>query len=141
VKDWRDEAIVSYRKKGYAETLVGRRRYVPEIKSANFQVRSAAERIAINMPAQGTASDIIKIAMNEIDAEMRERALTTRMILQVHDELIFEGPRKELADVQEMVLRIMPRSLKLAVPLKVDVKVGTNWGELEVVKPVASAKA
>jgi DNA polymerase-1 len=140
VKEWRDEAIVSCRQKGYAETLAGRRRYVPEIKSANFQVRSAAERIAINMPAQGTASDIIKIAMNKIDAELQERELTTRMILQVHDELIFEGPRKERDALQEMVLRVMPRSLELAVPLKVDVKVGKNWGELEVMPAVASAR-
>ncbi|MEX2158587.1 MAG: DNA polymerase I [Dehalococcoidia bacterium] len=140
VREWRDEAIASCRAKGYAETLVGRRRSVPEIKSANFQVRSAAERIAINMPAQGTASDIIKIAMNQIDAELTERGLTSKMILQVHDELIFELPRKELDTLQEMVLRIMPRSLELVVPLKVDVKVGTNWGELEVMPPIASAK-
>jgi DNA polymerase-1 len=141
VREWRDEAIVSCREKGYAETLVGRRRSVPEIKSSNYQVRSAAERIAINMPAQGTASDIIKIAMNQIDAELTERGLTAKMILQVHDELIFELPRKELDTLQEMVLRIMPRSLELVVPLKVDVKVGKNWGELEVMPPVASAEA
>jgi DNA polymerase-1 len=82
--------------------------------------------------------------MNRIDDELRERGLKTKMILQVHDELIFEGPKKELADVQEMVLRIiriMPRSVDLDVPLKVDVKIGTNWAELEVVQPVASAKA
>jgi DNA polymerase-1 len=141
VREWRDGAVAHCREKGYAETMLGRRRLVPEIRSSNFQVRSAAERIAINMPAQGTASDIIKIAMNRIDDELRERGLKTKMILQVHDELIFEGPKKELADVQEMVLRIMPRSVDLDVPLKVDVKIGTNWAELEVVKPVASAKA
>jgi DNA polymerase-1 len=90
------------------------------------------------MPAQGTASDIIKIAMNKIDAEIRERKLKTKMILQVHDELIFEGPSKEQDNVQEMVLRIMPQSLDLIVPLKVDVKVGKSWGELEVMEPVAS---
>jgi DNA polymerase-1 len=114
---------------------------VPEIRSSNFQVRSAAERIAINMPAQGSASDIIKIAMNRIDAELRERDLTTKMILQVHDELIFEGPERERDAVQEMVLRIMPQSLDLVVPLKVDVKVGANWGELELMPAVASAEA
>jgi DNA polymerase-1 len=79
--------------------------------------------------------------MNRIDAELRERKLKTRMILQVHDELIFEGPKKERDAVQEMVLRIMPQSLELSVPLKVDVKVGKNWGELELMKPVASAKS
>jgi len=85
----------------------------------------------VNMPVQGTASDIIKIAMNRIDAELRERGLGTKMLLQVHDELIFEGPASELDALREMVLRVMPASLSLAVPLKVDVKVGRNWGEME----------
>jgi DNA polymerase-1 len=87
--------------------------------------------MAVNMPVQGTASDIIKIAMNRIDAEMRERGLRSKMLLQVHDELIFEGPASELDPLREMVLRVMPASLSLAVPLKVDVKVGRNWGEME----------
>jgi DNA polymerase-1 len=139
VRAWRDGVIKRCRELGYAETMVGRKRFIPEIRSSNFQVRSAGERIAVNMPAQGTASDIIKIAMNKIDAELQERALTTKMILQVHDELIFEGPAKERDAVQEMVLRIMPKSLELVVPLKVDVKVGTNWGELEEVPAIASA--
>ncbi|MEX1252955.1 MAG: DNA polymerase I [Dehalococcoidia bacterium] len=139
VREWREGVIKSCRELGYAETMVGRKRFVPEIRSSNFQVRSAGERIAVNMPAQGTASDIIKIAMNKIDTELIERGLTTKMILQVHDELIFEGPAKDRDAVQEMVLRIMPKSLELAVPLKVDVKVGTNWGELEVMPAVASA--
>ena len=139
VREWREETIESCRKLGYAETLAGRRRLVPEIHSRNGQVRSAAERIAINMPAQGTASDIIKIAMNTIDAELLARDFATKMILQVHDELIFEGPEKERDDLQELVLRIMPQSLDLAVPLKVDVKVGQSWGELEEVPAVASA--
>jgi DNA polymerase-1 len=141
VRAWRDGVIADTRKNGYAETIVGRRRLIPEIRSSNFQARSGAERIAVNMPVQGAASDIIKIAMNRIDAELRERKLKTRMILQVHDELIFEGPKKERDAVQEMVLRIMPQSLELSVPLKVDVKVGKNWGELELMKPVASAKS
>jgi DNA polymerase-1 len=139
VREWRESVIKSCRELGYAETMVGRKRLVPEIRSSNFQVRAAAERIAVNMPAQGTASDIIKIAMNTIDAELTERRLTTKMVLQVHDELIFEGPAKERDALQEMVLRIMPQSLELAVPLKVDVKVGKNWGELEVMPAVASA--
>jgi DNA polymerase-1 len=132
VRDWRDGAIASCRKLGYAETLMGRRRIIPEIRSSNFQIRSAGERMAINMPVQGTASDIIKVAMNRIDEELTERGLATKMILQVHDELIFEGPRSELDAVQEMCLRLMPKSLDLVVPLKVDIKTGKNWGELEV---------
>jgi DNA polymerase-1 len=140
VKGWRDGVIESCRKLGYAETMLGRKRLIPEIRSSNFQVRSAAERVAVNMPVQGTNADIIKIAMNKIDAELRERKLKTKMILQVHDELIFEGPKKERDAITELVLRIMPHSLELAVPLKVDVKIGTNWGELELMPAVASAK-
>ncbi len=133
VREWRDEVIEQCRDRGYAETLVGRRRRIPEITSSNFQVRSAAERVAVNMPVQGAASDIIKIAMNRIDAELRERGLATKMILQVHDELIFEGPSKEQKVVRELVLRIMPQSLELDVALKVDLKAGKSWGELEAV--------
>jgi len=130
VKEWRESVIAATRKNGYAETMMGRRRYIPTIDSANAQVRAAAERIAVNMPTQGTASDIIKVAMNRIDAELEERGMKAKMLLQVHDELIFEGPAAELDDLREMVLRIMPASLDLAVPLKVDVKVGKNWGDL-----------
>src|SRR3972149_2112482 len=131
MKEWRGQVVADTRRLGYAETLAGRRRYIPEINSSNFQARSAAERMAVNMPVQGTASDIIKIAMNRIDAELRERGLRSKMLLQVHDELIFEGPASELDALREMVLRVMPASLSLAVPLKVDVKVGRNWGEME----------
>jgi DNA polymerase-1 len=82
------------------------------------------------MPIQGTASDIIKIAMNAVDREMQDRGLKTRMLLQVHDELIFEGPRAEVDDMRELLLRIMPASMELAVPLKVDLKVGPNWADM-----------
>ncbi len=131
VKRWRDEIVAAVRRDGFAETLAGRRRYIPDIHSPNFNVRSAAERIAINMPIQGTASDIIKIAMNRIDAELDERGLESKMVLQVHDELIFEGPKAELDALREMVCRVMPASMSLAVPLKVDVKVGKNWADME----------
>ena len=131
---WRDGTIEQCRTLGYVETLMGRRRYIPEIKSPNFQVRASGERMAINMPVQGTASDIIKVAMNRIDEEITERGLQSRMILQVHDELIFEGPRAELDAVRELCLRLMPKSLDLVVPLKIDIKTGKNWGELEVAR-------
>ena len=95
--------------------------------------------MAINMPIQGAASDIIKIAMNRIDAEMTTRGLRSKMILQVHDELIFECPAAELDAVREMAVRLMPQSVELVVPLKIDVKTGKNWGELEVSKtPIAA---
>ncbi|HLF72357.1 MAG TPA: DNA polymerase I [Dehalococcoidia bacterium] len=131
VRAWRDEIVQKTRQDGFAETLAGRRRYIPDIHSSNFNVRMAAERVAINMPIQGTASDIIKIAMNHIDEELERRELSTKMLLQVHDELIFEGPKTELDDLREMLLRIMPASLSLSVPLKVDIKVGPNWGDME----------
>jgi DNA polymerase-1 len=142
VRAWRDGAIESCRTLGYAETLMGRRRYIPEIKSPNYQIRSSGERMAINMPVQGTASDIIKVAMNRIDDELMERGMQSRMILQVHDELIFEGPRAELDAVREIALRVMPKSLDLVVPLKIDIKTGKNWGELEVAKgPLVAEEA
>jgi DNA polymerase-1 len=134
VRAWRDGTIESCRELGYVETLMGRRRYIPEIKSPNFQIRSSGERMAINMPVQGTASDIIKVAMNRIDDEITERGLASRMILQVHDELIFEGPRAESDAVRELCLRVMPAALDMVVPLKIDIKTGKNWGELEVSK-------
>ncbi len=131
VKLWRDEVVAKTRRDGYAETLVGRRRYIPDIHSSNFNVRMAAERIAINMPIQGTASDIIKIAMIRIDDKLEKQGFETRMLLQVHDELIFEGPKDELARVRDLVKAIMPASLQLDVPLRVDVKVGRNWADME----------
>jgi DNA polymerase-1 len=124
------ETVQRTRELGYAETLLGRRRYIPEIRSPNAVVRQAAERAAVNMPVQGTAADIIKIAMNRIDAELEGRRLKSRMILQVHDELIFECPAAELDDVRNLALDIMPRSLEMKVPLKVDTKVGKSWGEM-----------
>ena len=102
--------------------------YLPAIRSTNFQVRSAAEREAINMPIQGTAADIIKVAMIRVDAELRERELRSRMILQVHDELIFECPADEVDAIRELATRIMPAGLEMNVPLKVDLKQGKNWG-------------
>ena len=102
-----------------------------EEAKANFNVRMGAERIAINMPIQGTASDIIKIAMIRIDKELDEKGYETRMLLQVHDELIFEGPRAEEAALREMLHRIMPASLELSVPLGIEIKVGKNWADME----------
>ena len=134
VRAWRDGTIESCRKLGYAETLMGRRRYIPEIKSPNFQVRGSGERMAINMPVQGTASDIIKVAMNRIDEELTERKLQTRMILQVHDELIFEGPRAEIDRCARSRCASCRSRIDLVVPLKIDIKTGKNWGELEVAR-------
>jgi DNA polymerase I len=131
VKVWRDEIVQQTRRDGYAETLAGRRRYIPDIHSGNFNVRNAAERVAINMPIQGTASDIIKIAMNSLDEALEKQGFRSKMLLQVHDELIFEGPQDEVEALKALVLQIMPASLSLAVPLKVDVKVGRNWADMD----------
>ncbi|MGE3073985.1 MAG: DNA polymerase I [Dehalococcoidia bacterium] len=127
---WQQTTLSSTREKGYAETLFGRRRYLPAIRSTNFQVRSAAEREAINMPIQGTAADIIKLAMIRVDQELRDRELQSRMILQVHDELIFECPADEVDEIRDLATRIMPASLEMNVPLKVDLKQGKNWSEM-----------
>jgi DNA polymerase-1 len=136
IKEYVSETVQKVRVTGYAETLFGRRRYIPEIHAGNFNVRNAAERAAINMPVQGTAADIIKIAMNRLDAEMIRRKLRSLMTLQVHDELIFECPRDELEEMRAMCLEIMPQSLEMRVPLKIDTKTGKNWGEMQYGEPV-----
>jgi DNA polymerase-1 len=124
------ETIQRVREYGYVETLFGRRRYIPEIHSTNFNVRNAAERAAVNMPVQGTAADIIKIAMNRLDAEMQNRNMRSLMILQVHDELIFETPEKDVEKAKHLVkseMEVTGPRLGLSVPLKVDLGVGRNW--------------
>lgn len=130
IKAWQEHVLSTTKQQGYAETLYGRRRYLPAIHSTNFQVRSAAEREAINMPIQGTAADIIKVAMIRIAEAARERELRSRMILQVHDELIFEGPSDEADEVAGLLAEVMPASIELKVPLKVDLKRGRTWAEL-----------
>jgi len=125
---------------GYVETLLGRRRYFPElaVKSrAHGQVRRAAERMAINTPIQGSAADIIKIAMINLDRELKSGGYRSRMLLQVHDELVLEVPEEELETMVEMVPRVMSSAYELDVPLKVDVKVGRNWLEMEEIRLIA----
>lgn len=134
VAEWRDEVVDEARARGYAETLTGRRRYIPDLRAGNHNQRMAAERMAINMPIQGTAADIIKIAMNQIDEELTARQQAgklSRMVLQVHDELIFELPAAELDEVREIAQRLMPAALDLAVPLELEEKWGPSWGEME----------
>jgi DNA polymerase-1 len=119
------------RQTGYVQTLLGRRRYIPEINSSNRQVREAAERMAINMPVQGTSADIIKVAMINLHREMQKRQLKSKMLLQVHDELIFEVPRDEIKEMSQLVSETMSAAVALRIPVKVDIKVGNNWGEME----------
>ena len=116
---------------GYVQTILGRKRFIPEINSSNRQVREAAERMAINMPVQGTSADIIKVAMVNLYREMNERRLKSKMMLQVHDELIFEVPQDEMEEMHRLVPQVMSTALELSVPLKVDIKTSSNWGEME----------
>jgi DNA polymerase-1 len=131
VKEYIELTKQQAREQGYVQTLMGRRRYIPEINSSNRQVREAAERMAINMPVQGTAADIIKLAMIRLQREIDKRGLKSRMLLQVHDELLFEVPPKEVEETKGLVEEIMPQAVELSVPLKVEVRVGRNWGEME----------
>ncbi|MDP2301210.1 MAG: DNA polymerase I [Ignavibacteria bacterium] len=127
VKAFMDSIIVSTREKGYAETLTGRRRYLRNINSSNFVVKQFEERAAINMPIQGTAADMIKVAMINIYSELNKSKLKTKMILQVHDELVFDVPKEELADVQPMIKSLMENAFPLNVPVIADTGVGDNW--------------
>jgi DNA polymerase-1 len=130
VKAYLEESKRQARERGYVQSALGRRRYIPEINSSNRQVREAAERMAINMPVQGTAADIIKIAMLKLQQEMDGQGLRSKLLLQVHDELLFEVPPDELEEMKELVLKLMPNALLLSVPLKVELKAGRNWGEM-----------
>ena len=117
------------KEKGYAETLYGRRRPMPELKSSNFMKRSFGERVAMNAPIQGTAADIIKIAMIHVNEELKKRNLKSRMILQVHDELLIEADETELEEVQQILQDKMEHAAELLVPLSVDMHTGKNWYE------------
>lgn len=131
VKQYLESTKKQVREIGYVQTMLGRRRFIPEIHSSNRQVREAAERMAVNMPVQGTSADIIKVAMINLDREMDKRQLESKMLLQVHDELIFEVPESEVEEMRQLVPQIMSTALELSVPLKVDIKAGSNWGEME----------
>jgi DNA polymerase-1 len=131
VKEYLEETKKQARSQGYVQTLLERRRYIPEIHSPNRIVRESAERMAINMPVQGTSADIIKMAMINIDREMHHRQLKSKMILQVHDELIFEVPEDELETMKQLARETMTSAVTLSVPLKVDLKTGKNWGEMD----------
>lgn len=127
IKDYMDEAIKKARENGYAETIMHRRRYLPDIHSKNFNVRSFAERTAINSPIQGSAADIIKIAMINMQKKLDELHLKTKMVLQVHDELIFDVPKEELDTIKKIVPDVMQSAVKLDVPLIADSNWGHNW--------------
>lgn len=129
VKDFMESIVKEAREKDYVETLFHRRRYLPDIHSSNFNLRSFAERTAMNSPIQGSAADILKMAMIELDREMRDRKFKANLLLQVHDELIFEVPQDELESLQSLVEEVMENAVSLKVPLRADSNVGDNWFE------------
>jgi DNA polymerase-1 len=129
VREYMNNLIQTTRQTGYVETLFGRRRQLRDINSANSMIRGMAERFAINAPIQGTAADIIKIAMNNISKAFKERRLTSKMILQVHDELVFDVYKPELDDVRHIVVDKMQNAVSLSVPLTVECGTGANWLE------------
>lgn len=129
IKTWMDNSVKFARENGYVETLLGRRRYLRDINSANATVRGFAERNAINAPIQGSSADMIKIAMIHIHKQMKQRGLQSKMILQVHDELVFDALKVELDELRQLVVECMQQALPLSIPVVVDVNTGTNWLE------------
>lgn len=127
VRQYMKEIVKKAKQEGYVTTLLNRRRYLPEINSSNFNLRSFAERTAMNTPIQGTAADIIKLAMANVAARMKRETVMSRMLLQVHDELVFEVPEKELPQLRKLVTEEMENAISLDVPLKVDVSSGKTW--------------
>ncbi|GIP47086.1 DNA polymerase [Paenibacillus sp. J53TS2] len=129
VRRYMDDIVKEAKRDGYVKTLLERRRYLPEINASNFNLRSFAERTAMNTPIQGSAADIIKLAMVRMDEELHKHGLKSRMLLQVHDELVFEVPPEELEIMSKLVPETMGKALELSVPLKAEVSSGLNWYE------------
>ena len=127
IKTFMDEAVEDAKKKGYIETMYNRRRYIPELTSKSYMVRKFGERVAMNTPIQGTAADIMKIAMINVFRELKNRNLNSKIVLQVHDELLIETDIKEKDEVREILVNNMEHAAKLLVPLKVEVAEGENW--------------
>ena len=129
VRRYMEQIVEQARHTGYVTTLLNRRRYLPDITSSNFNIRSFAERMAMNSPIQGSAADIIKLAMVQMADRLRTEGLHSRMLLQVHDELVFEVPTDELETMKRLVPAVMESAMRLAVPLKADLSYGNNWYE------------
>ncbi len=129
VKSYLDKLVFDCRDKGYVETIMGRKRVIPEINASNFMRRNFAERTAMNTPIQGSAADIIKIAMIKVYRELKERNLSSKLILQVHDELIIDTTENEIEIVKDIVKRNMENAVELSIPLTIDMNVGDSWYE------------
>jgi DNA polymerase-1 len=131
VKEFLDRTIAETRKSGGITTIFGRIRPIPEINSPQPKMRNFAERTAMNTPMQGAAADLIKLAMIELDRRLPAENFRSQMILQVHDELLFEGPKKEIPKLTELAREVMEGIHKLSVPLVADTKVGPNWRDMK----------
>ena len=131
VKKFMDQVVEEAHSTGYVATLFGRRRFLADINSSNFNLRSFAERTAMNTPIQGTAADIIKLAMNQVEKKLEDGNFTSRLLLQVHDELILEVPHDEVAEMREVVPKMMGHAMKLQVELKTSCDVGPTWYDLK----------
>lgn len=131
VKDYINSTIALAREQGYVTTLLGRRRYLPDLFSSNRNVRAFGERTAVNTPIQGTAADIMKLAMLKAEGTLRQAGLKARMLLQVHDELIFDVPAAEVEETARLLRQAMDEAVQLLVPLEVEIKVGENWYEMK----------
>ena len=129
VRAFMDKNVEDARERGYSLTMLGRRRNLPDLKASNYMVRSAAERMAMNTPLQGSAADIIKIAM--INVEKRLENMKSKMILQIHDELIIDAAKDEEEEVKKILSYEMGHAIRLSVPLVAEAMSATNWGELK----------
>ena len=129
VKEYMEKAVNEAKEKGFTETLFGRKRKIPELKSSNFSVRSAAERQAMNAGIQGLAADIFKVALVNLNKRLKDENLVSAIILQVHDEVILECPMDELPQVEELTIDEMQSAFDLKVPLEVHISSGMTWAE------------
>ncbi len=131
IKQFMDEIVERAKNNGYVETLFGRRRYIPEIKSSNYMVRQFGARVAMNTPIQGTAADIMKIAMINVYNELKQSKISARIVLQIHDELLLEVSENEKEEAKKILKNCMERAKKLVVPLQVELSEGDSWYEVK----------
>ena len=131
IKNFMESITEKAKEQGYVETLFGRRRYIPELKSSNYMVRKFGDRVAMNTPIQGTAADIMKIAMINVNKELKERKINAKIVLQIHDELLLEAKEEDKEIAKEVLKRNMENAMKLDVPLEVEISEGKNWYELK----------
>ncbi|HWT26321.1 MAG TPA: DNA polymerase, partial [Mobilitalea sp.] len=129
VKKYLDKLVAEAKEEGFSTTMFGRRRPIPELSSSNFMQRSFGERVAMNSPIQGTAADIIKIAMIRVNQKLKEKHMRSRLILQIHDELLVEAHKDEVSEVSRIMMEEMQNAAELSVPLEAEVKEGKNWFE------------